>query len=307
MQIIRNVKNIKLDNTAIAIGKFDGIHKGHRLIMNELAASKTQNLCAVVFTFSKSPDSLVKTDSRKYLLTKEEKYRFYEKMGIDIVIEYPVSKRLLCMERESFLKDVLINQLGMKKIICGCDFKFGHNRLGDTKYLFDNALKYGYNVKVFDKLKVNEKDISSTLVRGLISDGDIEKSNEMLGYPYTIIGKVVYGNQIGRTINFPTANIIPDEKKLLPPNGVYFTKANINGKAYKCITNIGKRPTVTDKEQINVETNIFDFNGDIYNTIIEVSFYKYHRSEIKFEDTDRLKKQISFDVQCCKQFFDKEL
>ncbi|MDE6208313.1 MAG: bifunctional riboflavin kinase/FAD synthetase [Lachnospiraceae bacterium] len=302
MQIIRNVENFELNNTAIAIGKFDGIHKGHRLIMEELAASKSQDLKAVVFTFSKSPDSIVKSDNLKYLLTNEEKYRFYEKMGIDVVIEYPMSEKLLCMEREGFLKDVLVDKLGMKKIICGDDFKFGHNRLGDTKYLFDNALKYGYNVKVFDKLKINKTDISSTLVRGLISEGEIEKSNDMLGYPYTIIGKVVHGNEIGRTINFPTANIIPDKEKLLPPNGVYFTKVNINGKDYKCVTNIGKRPTVGDNHLINVETNIFDFTGDLYDTILEVRFYKYHRSEIKFESTDELKKQIEYDAVCCKDF-----
>lgn len=302
MQIIRNVENFELNNTAIAIGKFDGIHKGHRLIMEELAASKAQDLKAVVFTFSKSPDSIVKSDNLKYLLTNEEKYRFYEKMGIDVVIEYPMSEKLLCMEREGFLKDVLVYKLGMKKIICGDDFKFGHNRLGDTKYLFDNALKYGYNVKVFDKLKINKTDISSTLVRGLISEGEIEKSNDMLGYPYTIIGKVVHGNEIGRTINFPTANIIPDKEKLLPPNGVYFTKVNINGKDYKCVTNIGKRPTVGDNHLINVETNIFDFTGDLYDTILEVRFYKYHRSEIKFESTDELKKQIEYDAVCCKDF-----
>lgn len=302
MQIIRNVENFELNNTAIAIGKFDGIHKGHRLIMEELAASKTQDLMAVVFTFSKSPDSIVKSDNLKYLLTNEEKYRFYEKMGIDVVIEYPMSEKLLCMEREGFLKDVLVDKLGMKKIICGDDFKFGHNRLGDTKYLFDNALKYGYNVKVFDKLKINNTDISSTLVRELIFEGEIEKSNDMLGYPYTIIGKVVHGNEIGRTINFPTANIIPDKEKLLPPNGVYFTKVNINGKDYKCVTNIGKRPTVADNHLINVETNIFDFTGDLYDTILEVRFYKYHRSEIKFESTDELKKQIEYDAVCCKDF-----
>ena len=125
----------------------------------------------------------------------------------------------------------------------------------------------------------------------------------MLGYPYTIIGKVVHGNEIVRTINFPTANIIPDTEKLFPPNGVYFTKVNINGKDYKCVTNIGKRPTVGDNHLINVETNIFDFTGDLYDTILEVRFYKYHRSEIKFESTDELKKQIEYDAVCCKDFF----
>lgn len=303
MRIIKDITHLQLNNTAVAIGKFDGIHKGHKLIMDELIKSKEDGLTSVVFTFSKSPYSLVNNKDTKYILTNEEKYDFYKKIGVDIIVEYPMSKELIEMDREVFLKDILIDKLGMKRIICGADFRFGHNRLGDIVYLERNCDRYDYKLKVFEKLVDNEKEISSTLVRKLISKGDMEKANDLLGYPYTIIGKVVHGNEIGRTISFPTANIVPAYDKILPPNGVYFSTTNIFGKDYCCITNIGSKPTVTTEKRIIVETNVLDFDGDLYDYILEIRLYKYHRIEKKFDGLESLKEQISYDERCCREYF----
>ena len=303
MRILKDITHLQLNNTAVAIGKFDGIHKGHKLIMDELINSKKDGLTSVVFTFSKSPYSIVDHKDSKYILTNSEKYSFYEKIGVDIVIEYPMTEELIFMDREIFLKNILIEKLGMKKIICGDDFRFGHNRLGDIDFLKKNSEIYHYQLKVFEKLIDNEKEISSTLVRDMISVGNIEKANDLLGYPYTIIGKVVHGNEIGRKINFPTANIIPYEDKILPPNGVYFSITNISGKEYCCITNIGNKPTVTNEKKIIVETNVLDFSGNLYDSLLEIKLYKFHRKERKFENLESLKNQISYDAKCCREYF----
>lgn len=307
MKILKDITHLKLNNTAVAIGKFDGIHKGHRLIMDELINSKKEGLTAVVFTFSKSPYSVVNHSNSKYILTNSEKYSFYEKIGVDIVIEYPMTEELILMDREVFLKNILIEKLDMKKIICGNDFCFGHNRLGNIEFLEENSKTYDYQLKVFEKLLDNEKQISSTLVRNLISEGDIEKANALLGYPYTIIGKVIHGNEIGRTIDFPTANIVPGRDKILPPNGVYFSTTNISGKEYYCVTNIGSKPTVTNEKNIIVETNVLDFKGNLYDSLLEIRLYKFHRSEVKFENLEALKKQIMYDAGCCRDYFNKLL
>ncbi len=300
MKIITNINDLQLNNTAIAIGKFDGIHKGHRLLVEELLNFKAKGYLATIFTFSKTPNEIIRHSYEKSILTKEEKYMYYENMGIDVIVEYPTSAELLGMNKEEFLSKILVGKLGIKAIVCGNDFKFGHNRMGDTVYLEQMSKKYGYTSIIIDKLKDHNSDISSTRIRSLIAKGQIEEVNRLLGYSYNIIGQVVHGNEIGRTINFPTANIIPNPNKLLPPNGVYFTKVNIDGTEYDGITNIGKKPTVSNTDTISVETNILNYNGNLYGKILCIEFFHYHREEKRFVDIDELKKQISMDVECYK-------
>src|SRR5574344_17785 len=300
LKIITNINDLQLNNTAIAIGKFDGIHKGHRLLVEELLNFKAKGYLATIFTFSKTPNEIIRHSYEKSILTKEEKYMYYENMGIDVIVKYTTSDELLGMNKEEFLSKILVGKLGIKAIVCGNDFKFGHNRTGDTVYLEQMSKKYGYTSIIIDKLKDHNSDISSTRIRSLIAKGQIEEVNRLLGYSYNIIGQVVHGNEIGRTINFPTANIIPNPNKLLPPNGVYFTKVNIDGTEYDGITNIGKKPTVSNTDTISVETNILNYNGNLYGKILCIEFFHYHREEKRFVDIDELKKQISMDVECYK-------
>lgn len=302
MKIINNISDLQLNNTAISIGKFDGIHKGHRLLIDELLKLKDKGLLATIFTFSKAPNEIIKHSHEKVILTKNERYRFYESIGIDVLVEYPTSDELIHMDREAFLKNILIDEMGMKAIVCGKDFKFGFNRLGNIEFIKKMSGTYGYVPVILEKLKDNNSDISSTRIRKLIEDGNILEVNRLLGYSYSIIGQVVHGNEIGRTINFPTANIIPDNDKLLPPNGVYFTKVKIGDITYKGITNIGKKPTVTRSELIGVETNVLDYSGDLYDQILNIEFLHYHRKEMKFDSIEDLKNQITYDEQCCRKF-----
>lgn len=304
MKIYDNVLNEEVKvtgGTAVALGKFDGLHKGHRALVELLLKSKEEGLSSVVFTFTRAPRELLEHDRQKYILTASEKRLFMEKNGIDILAECPLSEEILSMEPEKFVEDILCKKLSVKKIICGEDFRFGHNRRGDTELLKELQNRYGYKTTVIEKLKYNKRDISSTYIREAITTGNMELVNELLGYPYTVIGVVVGGKKLGRTIGFPTANIFPDEDKLLPPNGVYCTSAVVDGKQYRAITNIGTRPTVDGDNIITIETNLIDVSMDLYGKTLELHFFEYLRHEKKFGSVDELKEAVFKDIEYCRK------
>ena len=254
-------EKIKTENgTAIAIGKFDGLHRGHRMLIDLITNEKVNGFVPAVFTFARSPKELIGKEKQKYILTASEKRMFMENSGVEILVEQPLSDAIIGTEPEAFIRDILVDKLSAKKIFCGSDFRFGHKRLGDIEFLKKYEEKYGYETVVINKLKHGYRDISSTYIREEIANGSISLLNELLGYPYTMIGTVIEGRKIGRTLDFPTVNITPNEDKILPPNGVYFTKAFIEGKWYDAITNIGVRPSVNDSGTVNVETHILDFD-----------------------------------------------
>ena len=289
-------KELKLTNTCIAIGKFDGIHKGHSIIIDWLKNSKDKGYTSVIITFQKVDKGIFNVDNHKFILTDEEKYKIYEEKGIDYVIECPITEELISTDKEDFLREILIEQFGMKQIVCGSDFRFGYKREGDVNYLLEEADRYGYLVKVFDKLQENSAIISSTRIRHLIEEGNVEEANKLLNHPYRIKGKVIHGNEIGRTLNYPTANVVSEVDKILPAKGVYFTKTYYNGKLYDSITNVGNRPTVVDDNKIVIETHILDFEGEIYDEYIEILFYMYHRKEQKFSSCTELAENLKKDA-----------
>lgn len=287
--------------SAVALGKFDGLHKGHRALIEKLKESEKEGLKSVVFTFTRAPKELLEHERQKYILTSFEKRLFMEKNGIDILIECPLSEEILSMEPEKFIEDILCKKLTVKRIICGEDFRFGHNRSGDTELLDKICMKYKYEALVIKKLKYNKRDISSTYIREAISKGNIELVNELLGYPYTVIGVVVDGNKLGRTMGFPTANLIPEDDKLLPPNGVYRTIAVVDEKEYRAITNIGTRPTVNGENIITIETNLVDVSIDLYEKTIELHFFEFIRPEKKFGSMEELKMAVFKDIDYCRK------
>ncbi len=301
MKIISEKSFEKLNNTVLTIGKFDGIHKGHQLLISELSKIKKEGYESVFFTFKKAPKEVLSMQNPEYILTPEEKEAFLEKQDIDYYIEYPCDEEVLSTDAKAFIEEIIVGKIGAKKIVCGTDFRFGKGRRGDVRLLKSLEEVYDYKVIVINKLQYENTDISSTRIKEFVNSGKIEQVNEMLGYNYTIIGKVVEGKQIGRNIGFPTANIIPAKRKLLPPNGVYYTKTSIDGIMYKCVTNVGKKPTVSDTDNINVETCILGYAGDLYGKTLEIEFYKYVRSERKFDSLGELKHQIDMDVEGCKK------
>lgn len=289
--------------TAITFGKFDGIHKGHRLLLDTVIKKREEGLQAVVFTFDIPPRKKVEGDRGEVLTTNEEKMHVFENLGVDYLVECPFTEDIRNMEAVDFIK-MIVEKLHVKYMVVGTDFHFGHNRAGDYRLLQENAKKFGYEVLVMEKMKDGDRDISSTFVRENIKEGNMEKANELLGYSYFVQGIVEHGNEIGRTIGFPTVNLVPDEDKLLPPFGVYITKILIGGEEYCGITNVGCKPTIEGVNPIGVETHVLDFSDDVYDMSVEVEFLHKIRAEVKFGSIEALKEQLKQDIQIARIYFD---
>lgn len=288
--------------TVMTFGKFDGIHRGHKMLLDTLLDKKKDDYKAVVFTFDIPPRKEVSNDEGTVLTTNEEKRHIFENLGIDYVVECPFTAEIRNMEAVDFIR-MIVDKLHVKFMVVGTDFHFGHNRRGDYKLLMEYADVFGYEVQVVEKIQCDGRDISSTFVREEIKAGNIEKANELLGVPYFIQGIVEHGNQIGRTIGFPTINLIPEEEKLLPPFGVYVTKVFIGGEEYCGVTNVGRKPTIEGDNPVGVETNVLDFSDDVYNSTVEVEFLHGIRGETKFESIDALKAQLQQDIKIARIYF----
>lgn len=303
MKVIKNTLDFQIkEPSIISLGKFDGIHAGHHLLMDALQDGKKRGLKSVVFTFNISP-KMHFDHEQKMLTTDEEKMLLLEEAGIDYVVECPFNDDIMHMKASEFLK-MLTEKIAVREIVAGTDFRFGFQRSGDYHLLKQCADQYGYQVTIFEKKQFEGADISSTRIRGLIAQGKIHKANNLLGYEYFFCGKVVHGNELGRTISAPTANLLPSTDKLLPPYGVYAVHVKIDGKQYNGIANIGEKPTVKGHYPAGVETFIFDFHEDIYGQIIKVSLCEYIRPEQKFCSLEELKFQMKKDIDACRKILE---
>ena len=297
MKVIKDTLDFSIpEQSAITLGKFDGIHKGHQKLIKKILEKKALGLKSVVFTFGSMPGTHFFGKGRT-ILTPEERRRHLEEMGIDYMVECPFIKELITMEAEQFIEKILVEQLHVKYIAIGPDFRFGHERRGDGQLLKKYAKVFGYEVEIFEKECLEDRVISSTYVRHMLENGEMEMVKKLLGYPYYISGTVIHGHAIGRTIGIPTINLIPYEEKILPPNGVYLTKTRIDGKDYFGITNIGVKPTISGEEAKGVETHLFNFQGDLYDRELVVRFYEFERPERKFSSLEELKEQLAADIQ----------
>lgn len=305
MLYISENMDLRLQNTAVSLGKFDGVHRGHRLLIDRILKEKEKGYTSVVFTFSLHPMSLFSDKELELIDTEEEKIEKLQNLGVDVLISYPFTKETANTEPEDFVRKVLVEQLDAKVIVVGSDYRFGKQRKGDVELLRKLSLEYGYELVVYDKLQIKHHIVSSTLIRNEISAGHMEFVEELLGEPYKVEGEVVYGNQIGRTIGAPTVNQLVSSTKLMPPNGVYASRVRMNGKIYDGVTNIGYKPTVTDKKVKGVETHIFDYEGDLYGKNIIVELLHYTRAEKRFASVDELKQQIQKDSNMAREYLSK--
>jgi riboflavin kinase/FMN adenylyltransferase len=303
MKYITGRTDFKLHNSVVSLGKFDGIHRGHQLLLNQILEQKKYGFKAVMFTFMFHPDNLFSDKEINTIYTEEEKRFLLEESGLDVLVSYPFTEETAFMEPECFIKEVLVDKLDAKMIVVGSDFCFGHNRRGNVAMLKELSGTFGYELTVFDKIMMEEQVISSSYIRSEITKGHMERANAMLGKPYTIIGEVMHGRKIGRTLGFPTVNLIPPPNKLLPPNGVYASVTKLNGIKYPGLTNIGFNPTVGKTPETRVETYIFDFDADLYGTSIEVSLYRQERPEFKFKSVEELKEQMQKDIVFGREYF----
>lgn len=303
MKYISNTTDFYIEEeTVISLGKFDGIHRGHELLMEHLSMKKEEGLAAVVFTFDIPPRKNVSGTETKVLTTNQEKRHIFEDLGVDYLVECPFTTDIMCMEAEDFIEKI-VRQLHVKCVVVGADFHFGHNRRGDYRMLQKFSKPLGYEVVVVKKITEDARDISSTFVREEIIKGNIEKANHLLGYRYFVTDVVKHGNQIGRTIGIPTINQVPPKDKLLPPNGVYITEVFIDDNRYRGITNVGCKPTIEGENPIGVETHLLEFKEDVYDKLVTVEFLCRVREERKFTSIDALKEQMQNDIAFGRAYF----
>ena len=283
---------------AVALGNFDGVHKGHqKLIGNAVEYARKHGIKSVVFTFSNHPTTLIKDKADvQNILYPQEKARIIESLGVDYLIDIEFTHEIMKLEPEQFIYKLLLAKMDLKATFCGFNYSFGYMAKGTPDTLRELGKKYGFEVREMEAFKIDDEVVSSTLIRGLISGGKLKDVYKYQGRYYEIAGTIVMGNKIGRTIGFPTANIVIDEKMVTPPNGVYVTFCVIDGVKYRSITNVGVRPTIGDYAK-NIETHIFDFNGNIYGKKIMVEFAAKTRDEVKFDSIEELRAQIARDCK----------
>lgn len=297
MIIIENTAEFHIDGpSAIALGKFDGIHRGHRLLLDKIIEKKKMGYKAVVFTFDISPLSFFSKKVIPGLTTREEKRRIFELLGIDVLVELPLNEKTAATSPEKVITQFLVSGLGMKYIVAGEDLSFGDKGKGNVELLQRLSKEYDYDMDIVQKLYIDEYEVSSTVIREQVTKGNMPLVEKLIGVPYCIIGEVVHGKKLGRTIGMPTVNQLPDMNKLLPPNGVYYSTVSVEGRHYKSITNIGCKPTVSNSNQMGVETYLYDFDGDLYGKDVRVKLLEFKRPEMRFKGIDELKAQMEADL-----------
>ena len=304
MEIISESIDFQLNReTAIAIGKFDGVHLGHRRLLEEILAKKNEGLEACVFTFDVSPAVLFGFGDGKVLTTREEKRRIFRELGIDVLVEFPMTHQTAAIPAEDFARRYLSGALCGRFIAAGDDLSFGQYGKGDAKLLQSLSTELEFEVKTISKVEIDEIPASSTYIRALVEAGRMEEASLFLGEPYYVDGTIVHGRHLGHDLGFPTINLIPQEDKLLPPFGVYASRVRIEGKLYFGITNIGRKPTVNnDSSFTGVETHLFDLDGDLYGREAQVYLHHFQRPERRFESVDALRQQIALDVEECRKW-----
>lgn len=290
-----NTDNIQSFDNYIALGSFDGLHLGHlSLIYKVIEEADKNGGKSMVYTFKNHPRTLISKEcAPKLLMDNDDKVKVLDACGVDIVCFQEFNSEFMKITPEEFVK-MLIEKFNAKGIVVGFNYKFGYKNSGNIDLLRRLQKKYNYKLYVMEPCTYKDEVISSTRIRKAIEEGNVEDAYKMLNRPYSLKGNVVHGRKIGRTIGFPTANLCYDKKFILPSEGVYYTNVKVNNKLCKGITSVGYNPTVNGKT-LTIETNILNFEEDIYEKHIEVNFIKKIRSNIKFNGIDELKNQLEKD------------
>lgn len=300
--IVRNLSDVwSMTNTAVILGNFDGVHKGHQLLIakaGELAAAK--GLQTAALTFLPHPAKLLLGKDFRLIYTETEKEGIFRESGIENYIVLPFTEENKNMAPAEFIEDILLRRLGVKAVIAGSDYRFGQKAAGDAALLQAKLSPLGVQVEILEKLQMQGQDISSTRLRAAVMRGDLAEFEELTGRRFHLLGQVSTGRQLGRTLGFPTINVIPPAEKLLPPNGVYQTEVIYQGKSYPAISNVGISPSVPNKPY-SVETHIFNFTQTIYGQPVEIRWCRYLRPEKTFATVEELKAQIQKDVEEAKK------
>ncbi len=305
MRLIRGLTHLKpiQSGCVLTVGNFDGVHTGHKKVIEKLAAQgQSLGLPVVVMMFEPQPLEFFLGDNAPSRLTRlREKVIQFKTLPVDKVVVVKFNQAMANYKAERFITDLLVDKLNVKYLVVGDDFHFGKARRGNFAMLKEKGLELGFNVEATDSFFVNQHRVSSTLTRDALGQGELAKAKQMLGRDYSVCGRVAHGNKRGRTIGFPTANIQMFRRNT-PITGVYaVTMTGIAGREIQGIANVGTRPTVDGGEKVILETHLFDFDQEIYGQYVEVLFKKKIRDEVRFQSLDELKLQIEKDIIIAKQ------
>lgn len=292
-----------IESAAVALGNFDGVHKGHQALISEcVACAKEQGISSVVFTFLNHPlNEIAGKCVVKSIMTLKEKADAVEALGADIMVAVPFNEEIRKSSPEEFVKSVLVDSLSAKMAFCGFNYSFGYKGAGGPEQLTGLGNKYGFAVNVMDEFDIDGKPVSSTRIREALAAGDVESFETLSGRRYCISGKVIPGEHFGRKIGFPTVNLALNHDMALPANGVYITYIFVNNQRFNSVTNVGNKPSVGLFAK-NAETHIFDFSGDLYGSDIKVEFVKMTRPEMRFDSLEALSRQIEQDCLDARAF-----
>ncbi len=333
MQIYHHIKNFKrLKNAAVTIGTFDGVHLGHQQIIKELVEeSKQSGGESVILTFFPHPRMILNPENHelKMINTMAEKANILHQLGVDHLIITPFTRDFSNLTAEAYIKEVLIEQIGMKQMVIGYDHRFGKDRCGGLAELKEFSEVYHYTITEIAEEDVKEVAVSSTRIRTALNASDVDTANDLMGHPFTLSGKVIKGDQIGRTLGYPTANLFIEESyKLIPSDGIYAVTVEVSTsrnknqelrnpyqpkslhsetvpQVFKGMAYIGHRPTINGMSQ-NIEVNIFDFSAEIYHQNIKMNFLHFIRHDVKFEGLEKLIEQLAKDKLATLAYFERE-
>lgn len=303
MEIINDISKVQWNKTSITLGKFDGVHLGHRMLMENVLAGKEHGCTPTVFTFDKFPAQFLRKEVVTSILTEEEKEQVLKELGIERYVLFPFHEKTASMEPEEFVEEILVKTMKVQQLFVGADFRFGKGRKGNIALLEELSKKHGFLFRAVDKRMYQGAEVSSSRIRDCIVNGEMEDVTAMLGIPFCISGEIIHGRSLGHTIGVPTINQAVPEGKILPKLGVYCARVTVDGKEYVGIANVGSKPTVQDTLIYGVETHLFECNENLYGKTAKTELLHFVRPEQKFSSVEELRQKLEEDKAFGRKFF----
>jgi len=298
MQVITELRKNIFPASSLALGVFDGVHTGHRSVIAQAVKKAGElGILSAIVTFSCHPRCIITGAMPQMITPLDEKLELFSELGVDATVILNFNEEFAKMTAEEYVKNILEGCFNVKSLSVGYNHQFGSDKKGTSDFLRQYCSEQGILLNIIPPVKINSHVVSSSVIRGFITSGDVASAQEFLGRPFKVTGKVVEGQQLGRQIGFPTANLLVNEDLILPLRGVYSGTVRIDDEEFRAVINVGRRPTVGDLEKDLVEAHLLNFNRDIYGKTIEVYFLERIRDEKKFESLDELKTQIERDCR----------